>query len=629
MNLDRAASLGSPLGDWLADRHLTPQTAKELRALLAPALVTLLLGLLLLLLVAVTVGLHNDDLALLMVIVAVAYPAGLVALGATAVGHEYVHRTVGLLLVQPASRRELLWTKLRVLLPLLAISALPGLGVCLIAQYWAVLGIWLAALLSSVLVAPGVTLLCRSALAGVVFTLALPGLLLILVNVLAEFVGTTDELVPWAWSAGLVIAHWVAGGVLGWRQFIRWEVQDGGGPALCLPWRRARQRRDESASPAEPVALASPIRKMLAREIRLVRPATWMLVKKELRLHAAVGWVAAGYAVLWPGLAWLVWRQERAGEEFLGLTAGFYTLFVPLLIGSLACAEERQLGTHGWQLTLPMAATRQWWAKAAVAVALALGLGLALPWALARILPFPTPALDQLGPVIWWAGAVVAMTILGLYASSASHQSVMALLFGLTLAVIIPPVVIGIYLLTYTRLLAALTGNVDLVRATAGTGPEAALFFGVPVLSVVLLWLGGRNHRRPTVSQADRVGQLVVLAGAVVLAGVFAGIAAAVPTYQTYRRAQASGQAWADETARQQHQPQVTPLGPMDAAFARRYGLQRTSPPTNTTERFGLETMVRYGLIPAEFAPTNSARPATPGNQPPADTNTATKQPRP
>ena len=46
---------------------------------------------------------------------------------------------------------------------------------------------------------------------------------------------------------------------------------------------------------------------------------------------------------------------------------------IPLLAGSLASAEERQLGTRDWQGLLPVAAWRQWAVKVAVVLLLSLG----------------------------------------------------------------------------------------------------------------------------------------------------------------------------------------------------------------------------------------------------------------
>ena len=50
-----------------------------------------------------------------------------------------------------------------------------------------------------------------------------------------------------------------------------------------------------------------------------------------------------------------------------------------ILIGSLASAEERQLGTLEWQTLLPSPAWQQWAVKVGVTFGLALLLGVGLP----------------------------------------------------------------------------------------------------------------------------------------------------------------------------------------------------------------------------------------------------------
>ena len=52
---------------------------------------------------------------------------------------------------------------------------------------------------------------------------------------------------------------------------------------------------------------------------------------------------------------------------------------ISLLAGSLASAEERQLGTLEWHALLPMSARTQWTVKAGMAVGVAVVLGLGLP----------------------------------------------------------------------------------------------------------------------------------------------------------------------------------------------------------------------------------------------------------
>ena len=110
-----------------------------------------------------------------------AYVLGAVMLGAQSMGHEYTHRTLSLLLSQPIDRRRLFLIKHGVLASmLLALGAFawsllfnnaaflpPSLG-------YAPPHLLLVAL-GSLCVAPYLTMWCRSPLAGVVFTIPLPG----------------------------------------------------------------------------------------------------------------------------------------------------------------------------------------------------------------------------------------------------------------------------------------------------------------------------------------------------------------------------------------------------------------------------------------------------------------------
>ena len=65
-------------------------------------------------------------------------------------------------------------------------------------------------------------------------------------------------------------------------------------------------------------------------------------------------------------------------DVFGGLTV-LYSSVLALLIGSIASAEERQLGTQEWQQLLPMASWKQWALKVGTAIGLSLLLGVALP----------------------------------------------------------------------------------------------------------------------------------------------------------------------------------------------------------------------------------------------------------
>ena len=84
-------------------------------------------------------------------------------------------------------------------------------------------------------------------------------------------------------------------------------------------------------------------------------------------------------------------------------------LMLAWLIGSLASAEERHLGTLEWQTLLPVAAWQQWMVKAGVTLGLALLLAIGLPMLFAIDGP-------QLNPV--YIGIVVVLATGSLYVSS-------------------------------------------------------------------------------------------------------------------------------------------------------------------------------------------------------------------
>ena len=113
-----------------------------------------------------------------------AYGLGSVALGAQSIGHEYAYRTLGVLLSQPSERRRILLTKLMVLTSMiLVLSAfawglLPADGERSRASLWHPAALYLAAA-CGLFVAPWLTMVTRNALAGVVFTVAAAGVLMV------------------------------------------------------------------------------------------------------------------------------------------------------------------------------------------------------------------------------------------------------------------------------------------------------------------------------------------------------------------------------------------------------------------------------------------------------------------
>lgn len=325
-----------------------------------------------------------------------AFAAATVALGAQAIGHEYAHRTIGLMLTLPIDRRRLFLLKLGVaaalVLTLVAYAA--WLGILLVPPQ---LPWWILAAVALGL-APLLTMACRSQLAGTIFSLSLPWMVLIVVVLVAgtalDASADVERTALAAWSR-LMGPMLIVGAALGWRLFMRLESIDGAA-GLHIGWSIAR------------------------REARRSHPV-WQLVKKECRLQQMAFAVAVLYLV---GSAMAVGLDVPGpgGVSVVGATTVVYGLGLPVLIGALATAEERQLGTIAWQLQLPMSARRQWAVKVAVVFGLAWLLTIAVPRV---VVPWLWPGQVLLGQLS--IGMLLVLTAVGLYVSSLSAATVRAM----------------------------------------------------------------------------------------------------------------------------------------------------------------------------------------------------------
>jgi hypothetical protein len=186
---------------------------------------------------------------------------------------------------------------------------------------------------------------------------------------------------------------------------------------------------------------------------------------------------------------------------------------VPLLVGTLAVAEERRLGTFDFQLVLPISRTRQWWIKVQWCYAIALVLGVILPTFLELLvqgfLGREIPGLPGLLLVrlLLWLGA----TTLGLFASSLARGMMSAL-----------SIVAGLLLAGF------------LLAGTVGTSTDhfqpspLPLFLLVSGLVVfpVLFWLARRNYCAGAIERRlvnENLGVIVgaLLASAALTAGIY------------------------------------------------------------------------------------------------------------
>jgi hypothetical protein len=439
----------------MSGRSLSVLAAKEVRALLpatAACIATMMLS------AAVQVW-PLSELGF------VAYLLGIAALGGLSMGHEYGHRTLGMLLSQPVRRERLLLVKLSVLSVTLLIVSVLG-AIVTLPRLRAPETIRMAFVLApmiGVCVAPWLTMACRSAIAGAAFTLALPGTLITLIQL--AYLMAFRHIAPieietpalWAGCAGLC----AIGAISGWRTFMQLEAIEGTGPRLGVPeW----FRRGETAG-ASAHATSHPI---------------WLLVKKELHLQPIALLVAGLYVLGWIAARSLKPAFPESNDVFDLLTA-FYTLMVTLLIGAVAGAEERQLGTLEWQVLLPVSSSRQWAVKVVTVLTVTLVLALGLPALL-------TSAHIFSGRGCGLGFTVVALAVTALYVSSACNNALSGMLMSLT------TVCAGIWAITMLRveLTARLgrTPGVSLIRFDTVHEPLMASVF-----LVALLWLARDNHR--------------------------------------------------------------------------------------------------------------------------------------
>ena len=469
-----------------------------------------------------------------------AFALGAIAIGAVSIGHEYTGHTLGLLLTQPAPRRRLFAVKLGVVgLMLLALAAVAWL------VHPAFAGLLQGSLqrgaivvlpaLAGLCVAPALTMACRSPMAGVVFTVTLLSSAWGLGGVLAEMqlgreagVGELEHFrLAFLWWSTIGIS--LVAAVSSWALFARLEVTDARGPDMGLPqWERCA---------VDAMSDATPVRR---------RPV-WQLVKKELRLQQMTLIVGALYLPWWGAMA-VLWRfAPEAVTSLAGAVAILYGPLLALLSGSLASAEERQLGTIEWQMLLPLPMWKQWAVKTATVAGLALVLGVGLP----ALLMWINPALGDMRINAWLGFSVVLIAALGLYVSSLSTSGVRALLLSLPVgcAVVLFAAFVGEGVgwaggLVYSRGISPLraappTDHLALFRtllsALMWLRPDRLLTLLVIPFIALVLRFALANHRsgeRP----AGRVwNQALWTAGSLLLVGLVILVVGALTSYTAMR----------------------------------------------------------------------------------------------
>lgn len=480
-------------------------------------------------------------------------------MAATLYGAEFANGTIASWLCQPVRRSQLHLEKLGVLAILLAITAAhvltthrnsgmdPWMGRPIqFTQLWVggdpVNNAWLvrpslslevaAVILAAFCFGPLFTLLTRSTIAGAVFAFTFPTSLAVAPMIVADVLGIDSDFRR-HWIAPLVVLVLpilcVIGAIWTWRVLRDLEVQDSGG----------------RTTPA-PIDVAGTVfDRVLVR--LLGNSSTSHLVRKELRLHQLARLFASvmvGLWVLWLGARWAL-AKDGLPEMFvptfgLGgfmLVAGMFGAVILLGAGVSCVAEERQLGTLGWQWTQPVPFARQWRIKVGTTLAVGLALGVALPLCLVA-LSFGAEEVtglfqnesDRVRNIGVVAILILFLLAAGIHASSACRNIMSAMVTAVGVLggfAVCLGVSVALFANTHSEALSQVYVDHSFGRRIPSPdwvppvwvvrwAPELLAWLaglGFVALAVILLLLAARNARRFEVGVGRLVRQVIALAG--------------------------------------------------------------------------------------------------------------------
>ena len=439
---------------------------------------------------------------------------GSITLGGLAFGHEYSYRTLTLLLAQPIDRRRTCATKLIVLVGAISLVYLaaalcaPGRPLQLFSgAHRGERAVLILAPLCAIFQAPPLSILCRGALAGVVFTVAIPGVLTLIANIIGTAwygllanAAVNDFVSTFVWRSVTVAC--AAGAIATWVLFVRLEAIEGHAELHWPRWLRA-----------VPEPLAVP---------RKVRGAVSALVRKELRLQQMTFVVVGLFVVACAAL----WVLSRVNPEYwvvpIEAISVMYGGLLLVLIGAVASAEERQLGTLPSQLLLPVAARTQWAVKAATTLSLALVLGVGVPILVSLLFSYSDGIAWRPRRVKEMLAIAVLLTSGGLYVSSLSSSAVKAMVNSIPVVIagaLFSSIVGAMVMAIGHRYIAGPFGqnryaNAELLRSFQPNSNAFYLWVAVSIAGL-LLWFASINHRsteRPVSRAAFQLATLVITA---------------------------------------------------------------------------------------------------------------------
>ncbi len=374
-------------------------------------------------------------------------------------------------------------------------------------------GVEVSLLLLAVAITGGLwsTLLFRQTGAAMWFALLIPGAIIVIVEAVFHNLSPPAEHIV----LGTVLGLYSLAGLI-WAQRMFASAQDSqwlGETVALLSLSPGKQKAEDIAAPRRKGAFGA-------------------LVRKELQSHQVSLLVGFGLLVL--HLCTLVFRRfdtlpKNSELRFVVEAVPFLWLLLPWLVGSVAVAEERKLGTMESQLCLPVTRRFQFVIKFAVVLLLGFVLGAIMPILLETLGAYFHISSDLLGlslmhsylpgPISFFAehrgiigmclGAIFIATA-SFFASTLCRNSLHALGGGM------------VWGCAFFFLFQWVMVESNSYEYSIWKGP-LIFFTGVPVAVVVVMWLSFSNYKRLHAGRNVWLRNVLTL----VVSLVFTGIATA------------------------------------------------------------------------------------------------------
>ena len=352
-------------------------------------------------------------------------------------GSEFQHRTLTFLLAQPVDRETLWRQKVTIMLAaVMPATALYLLSARINPEFEG--GFWLAAvwIISSVSGSVAGTLIARSSIGGLALSSAFQGILFLIWNRLAEpqrHNGHFSSAFLWITAVALVF-YATCMVLLGRRMFLQFQAIEGGHANLdSIPGLGFLQQIGTSWLRCRP------------------RGAVLNLIRREFHLLRTV-WLLGFFSLfMWICLILLGIVRPNNNDGRAPLAAGIaatLSFAIALLSGALSIGEEKNWGTHAWQLTLPLSLSVQWLVKLLAALFTTVICAAAIPISVLLVGGwFHGSPLLYLGDTDLWFYplAAAAVTLMAFWSCCAVKGTVhavvgfFALLFSLAFAISFGP----------------------------------------------------------------------------------------------------------------------------------------------------------------------------------------------